>query len=68
MKIQDTENMIDLSFYPISDNKRIASIFILHTEYHTIYGSFEGDLFTTDGTAYHLKDFLGIGSRRSLRM
>lgn len=66
--IQDTENMVDLSFYPISDNKRIASIFILHTEYHTIYGSFEGDLFTTDGTAYHLKDFLGIGSRRSLRM
>lgn len=66
--IQDTENMVDLSFYPISDNKRLASIFVLHTEYHTIYGSFEGDLYANDGTVYHLKDFLGIGSRRTLRM
>lgn len=66
--IQDTENMVDLTFYPISDNKRIASIFILRTEYHTLYGTFEGDLCTEDGTTLHLKDFLGIGSRRSLRM
>lgn len=66
--IQDTENMIDLSFYPISDNKRIASLFVLHTEYHTVYGSFEGDLYDKNGTVYHLKDFLGIGSKRSLRM
>ena len=66
--IQDTENMVDLSFYPISDNKRVASIFILRTEYHTIYGSFEGDLATKDGTIYHLKDLIGVGSKRSLRM
>ncbi len=66
--IQDTENMIDLTFHPISDNKRIASIFILRTEYHTIYGSFEGDLSSKDGTIYHIKDLLGIGSKCSLRM
>ena len=66
--IQDTENMVDLSFHPISDNKRIASIFILRTEYHTVYGSFEGDLCSKDGTIYHIKDLLGIGSKRSLRM
>ena len=66
--IQDTENMVDLAFHPISDNKRIASIFILRTEYHTVYGSFEGDLCSKDGTIYHIKDLLGIGSKRSLRM
>lgn len=66
--IQDTENMVDLAFHPISDNKRIASIFILRTEYHTVYGSFEGDLSSKDGTIYHIKDLLGIGSKRSLRM
>ncbi len=66
--IQDTENMIDLFFTPISDNHRIESIFILSTDYHTMYGAFEGDLKTADGEILHLKSFAGIAQRQYLRM
>ncbi len=66
--IQDTENMVDLFFTPISDNHRIDSLFILTTDYHTMYGTFEGDLKTADGEILHLKSFAGIAQYQYLRM
>lgn len=66
--IQDTENMVDLSFTPVSDHRTIASIFILRSDSHTIYGSFDGDLRTKDGTIIHLKEFYGLVTHQSLRM
>lgn len=66
--IQDTENMIDLYFTPISDHRRVSSIFILTADYHTVYGTFEGDLQTKDGEMLHLKDFSGIAQKQYLRM
>ncbi|NLM00974.1 MAG: DUF2804 family protein [Treponema sp.] len=58
--IQDTENMIDLSFTPISANIRNLSIFILRSKHHTIYGKFNGVLLTKEGKSISLKDFTGI--------
>lgn len=66
--IQDTENMVDLFFTPISDNHRVDSIFVLRTDYHTIYGTFEGDLRTSSGEILHLKGFTGIARKQYLRM
>lgn len=66
--IQDTENMVDLFFTPVSDNHRTDSIVILSTDYHTMYGTFEGDLKTADGEILHLKSFAGIVQKQYLRM
>ncbi len=66
--IQDTENMIDLYFTPLSDHRRVSSIFILTADYHTVYGTFEGDLKTKSGEILHLKDFPGIAQKQYLRM
>lgn len=66
--IQDTENMIDLYFTPLSDHRRVSSIFILTADYHTVYGTFEGDLQTKGGEMLHLKDFPGIAQKQYLRM
>jgi hypothetical protein len=66
--IQDTESMVDLTFTPISDNKRKMSIFILRTEYHTIYGTFDGFLLTGEGEKIQLRSFSGIGKKMMLRL
>lgn len=66
--IQDTESMIDLSFSPISDNIRTNSIFILRTQYHTIYGNYNGVLLTSTGEKLVLKDFAGIAKKHLLRL
>ena len=66
--IQDTENMIDLYFTPLSDHRRVSSIFILTADYHTVYGMFEGDLQIKDGEIIHLKEFPGIAQKQYLRM
>lgn len=66
--IQDTENMVDLYFKPMSDHRRVSSIFILTADYHTVYGTFEGDLKLKDGSVIHLKDFQGIAQKQYLRM
>ncbi len=66
--IQDTENMVDLYFEPETDNRRLNSILVLRADYHTIFGTFEGDLRTRDGEIIHLKGFPGIIQKQYLRM
>jgi hypothetical protein len=65
--IQDTESMVDLIFNPISDSYRTLSVLVLHTNYHTIYGSFEGTFLTSSGESISFKNFSGIGKKLQLR-
>ena len=65
--IQDTESMVDLLFHPASDSHRKVSMLILHTDYHTLYGTFEGTLLTNSGESISFKDFSGIGKKLQLR-
>lgn len=58
--IQDTESMIDLSFTPISIDKRVFNIIALRTNYFSTYGTFEGTLLTKSGEKINLKNFPGI--------
>lgn len=58
--IQDTESMIDLSFTPISTDRRTFNIIAFRTNYSSIYGTFEGMLLTKDGEKIALKNFPGI--------
>lgn len=66
--IQDTENMVDLSFTPISCHSRILSILILRTQKHTIYGTFDGVIQTKDGEHITIKDFPGIVRKQLMRL
>lgn len=66
--IQDTENMVDLSFTPVSDHSRTLSIFILRTQNHSIYGTFDGIMQTTTGESIILKDFPGIVRKQMVRL
>ncbi len=66
--IQDTESMVDLVFTPISDSARRLSAFFVRTEYHTVYGTFEGVLLTRDGEGITLKAFPGLGKKTRLRI
>lgn len=65
--IQDTESMVDLIFRPKSDSHRKVSMLILHTNYHTLYGTFEGTMLTSAGESIPFKDFSGIGKKLQLR-
>ncbi len=65
--IQDTESMVDLSFTPVSDHFRSFSIFIIHAKYHTIYGTFSGNLLDKNGKSISLKDFSGIAKGQRIR-
>lgn len=65
--IQDMESMVDLSFQPMSDTLRTLSILILRTQYHTIFGTFEGVLLTGKGEPLVLKNVTGIGKKTYLR-
>lgn len=66
--IQDTENMIDLVFTPKSSSKRLVSLVLLHAQYFTVYGTFEGVLVTKNGKSIPLKDFPGIIKNQRLRL
>ncbi len=66
--IQDTESMIDLSFTPISIDKRTFNIIALRTQYSTIYGTYEGVLLTKNGEKILLKNFPGIVYTSLLRI
>jgi hypothetical protein len=66
--IQDTESMVDLVFTPVSDSSRSLSAFIVRTNYHTVYGTFEGVLLTGDGERISLRGFPGIGKKILLRV
>ena len=66
--VQDTESMIDLTFTPISRNRRMLNIFIMRTDYSNIYGTFDGMLLTGTGEKLLLKNFPGIVKKNLLRI
>lgn len=66
--IQDTENMIDLTFMPVSVNSRDLNIIALRTVYDTVFGYFDGALLTNDGEKINLKNLPGILQRGMLRL
>ncbi len=66
--IQDTESMVDLVFSPVSDSSRRLSAFVVRTDYHTVYGTFDGVLLTGDGERIILKGYPGIGKKILLRI
>lgn len=66
--IQDTENMVDLTFMPKSDHFRDNSFFVARTQVHTIFGTFEGVLKTKDNESVVLHNFEGIVRKQMLRL
>lgn len=66
--IQDCENMVDLTFNPISSNSRILNIILMRNSYSFIYGTFEGVLLTKDGEKIVLKNCPGIVKKNRLRL
>jgi len=66
--IQDTESMVDLAFTLVSDNARKMSVFLFRTDYHTVYGKFNGMLLLGSGESLSLKSFPGIGKKIVLRV
>lgn len=66
--LQDTESMVDLVFVPLSDSARKLSALMVRTDYHTVYGLFQGVLLTATGERIELRDFPGIGKKLLLRV
>lgn len=66
--IQDTENMVDLSFKPVSLHKRILNIIAFRTQETKIYGTFDGVLLTSSGEKITLKNFPGILDKNNIRL
>ena len=66
--VQDTENMVDLTFTPVSVNTRTLNIIIMRKAYTAIYGTFEGILMTKDGEKLALKECPGIVRKNLLRL
>lgn len=66
--IQDTENMIDLTFTPVSLNSRTLNLIALRAAYTTMYGTFDGVLVTKDGEKITLKSFPGLLQKGMLRL
>lgn len=66
--IQDTENMVDLTFEPISNNFRDLSAFVTKLQFNTIYGKFEGCFKTKDGKIVKISNFGGIARDQLLRL
>jgi Protein of unknown function (DUF2804). len=66
--IQDTSSMVDLVFTPLSDSARRMSAFVVRTDYHTVYGTFDGVLLTGEGERLVLKGYPGIAKKILLRI
>lgn len=66
--IQDTENMVDLTFTPVSDNLRKMNTVVFRTVYHTIFGTFEGTLLDKNGESIPIKGLQGIVQTTMLRL
>lgn len=66
--IQDTENMIDLTFTPVSLNSRTLNLIAIRASYNTMYGTFDGVLVTKDGEKITLKGFPGLLQKGMLRL
>ena len=66
--IQDFENMVDLTFTPISDNRRDVTVLVIKSQLRTIFGTFEGVIKTKDGEDIVLHNFEGIAKNQLLRL
>lgn len=66
--IQDTENMVDLTFTPISVSKRSLHVIVFRTMYNSVYGTFDGVLINDDGEKIVFKDFPGIATSNMIRL
>ncbi len=66
--IQDTENMVDLTFVPVSQEHKAINALVLTTEYHTIMGTFEGFLVNGDGERINIKSLVGMAKTYLLRL
>lgn len=65
--IQDTENMVDLTFTPLSVHSRVINIIMMRNDYTGIYGTFEGVLIDKNGEKITLKNFPGIIYKNHVR-
>ncbi|MGN0729802.1 DUF2804 domain-containing protein [Treponema sp.] len=66
--IQDTENMVDLSFSPVSISVNNINAFLVRSLHHTIYGTLEGTLLTADGEKVSFKSLPGIAENYLIRL
>ncbi len=66
--IQDTENMIDLKFTPISDDNSIVNTILFRMDYHTLYGTFNGVLMTADGEKININSLAGLTKQNFIRL
>ena len=66
--IQDTENMVDLTFTPDSECHKSISAVILTTEYRNFMGTFDGVIVTRDGQKINLKSMAGMAKTYLLRL
>ena len=66
--IQDTENMIDLTFTPLSDNINNINVFFVKSEYISIYGTFDGVLLNADGEKINIRALEGITKKYIIRL
>ena len=66
--IQDTENMVDLTFTPISLTNHVLNLIALKTSSNILYGNFNGALLTSSGEKITLKNFPGMVYRNLLRL
>lgn len=66
--IQDTENMVDLTFTPLAENLHMISVLVLRTQYDTIYGTFEGVLLTSSGEKITLRGLSGLAKKYIIRL
>ena len=66
--IQDTENMVDLTFTPVSDNLRKMNTLVFRTVYHTIFGTFDGTLLDKNGESIPVRGLHGIVQSTMLRL
>lgn len=66
--IQDTENMIDLTFTPLSVNLNQINAFVARAAYYTVYGTFEGSIMTADGEKISFKSLSGLSENYLIRL
>lgn len=66
--IQDTENMIDLTFNPISVSRRAMHIALFRSTDWCVYGTFDGVILSGDGKKIALKNFPGIATSNITRV
>lgn len=66
--IQDFENMVDLTFTPISGINRTMSLLFIRARYYEVYGTLEGMVRTKDGEEIKFKNFPAIAKKQLLRV